>query len=146
VIKVYSSSVIDAPANSVWPLVRDFNGLPKWLPIVVESRIEGDSPPDRIGCVRSLKLSDGGTMRERLLTLSDHEYQCTYTIVESQLGVTNYIASLKLTPVTDGNRTFIEWTAEFDPPPGQEFTMVDRVRNLVFQPGFAALKSHFRSR
>ena len=40
-IKVYASSVIDAPADSVWARIRDFNGLPAWTPFVAESRIEG---------------------------------------------------------------------------------------------------------
>ena len=35
-IKVYISSVIDAPADAVWARVRDFNGLPKWTPFVAE--------------------------------------------------------------------------------------------------------------
>ena len=49
-IKVYTSSVIEAPADAVWAQVRDFNGLPKWTPFVAESRIE-ERParrPDRL--------------------------------------------------------------------------------------------------
>ena len=67
-IKVYTSSVIDAPADSVWAQVRDFNGLPKWTPFVAESRIEGGLASDRIGCVRNFRLKDGGVIREQLLT------------------------------------------------------------------------------
>ncbi len=63
---------------------------------------------------------DGGVIREQLLTLSDFEYECTYSILESPMGVDNYIATLKLTPITDGNRTFAEWSAEFDCAPGRE--------------------------
>ena len=42
VIKVYMSSVIEAPADAVWAHIRDFNGLPKWHPAIAESRIEGE--------------------------------------------------------------------------------------------------------
>ena len=42
-IKVYTSSVIDAPADTVWAQVRDFNGLPRWTPFVAES-IEENQP------------------------------------------------------------------------------------------------------
>ena len=101
-IKVYTSSVIEAPADAVWAHVRDFNGLARWTPFVVESRIEEGQPADRIGCVRNFRLRDGGVIRERLLTLSDYDYQCTYAILESPMGVENYVATLKLTPVTDG--------------------------------------------
>ena len=41
-------------------------------------------------------------IRERLLALSDYDYSCTYAILESPMGVDNYVATLKLTPVTDG--------------------------------------------
>jgi hypothetical protein len=146
VIKVYTSSVIDASADAVWAHVRDFNGLPKWHPAIAESRIEGNWPSDRIGCIRNFQLRDGGTIREQLLSLSDYDYQCIYSILESPMGVENYTATLKLTPVTDGNRTFAEWSAEFDPPPGQERRLADSIGQGVFQAGFDALKSYFGHR
>ena len=113
------------------PLIRDFNGLPKWHPAIAESRIEGNWPSDRVGCIRNFRLTDGGVIREQLLTLSDYEYQCTYSILESPMGVQNYIATLKLTPVTDGNRTFAEWSAEFDAPPAQERRLADERRRIL---------------
>ncbi len=145
-IKVYTSSIIDASADAVWAHIRDFNGLPKWHPAIAESRIEGNWPSDRIGCVRNFRLTDGGVIREQLLTLSDYDYQCTYSILESPMGVQNYVATLKLTPVTDGNRTFAEWSAEFDTPPGQERKLADDIGQGVFQGGFNALKSYFSHR
>ncbi len=145
-IKVYTSSVIDASADAVWAHVRDFNGLPKWHPAIAESRIEGNWPSDRVGCIRNFQLRDGGTIREQLLSLSDYDYQCIYSILESPMGVENYTATLKLTPITDGNRTFAEWSAEFDTPPGQERKLADSIGQGVFQAGFDALKSHFGHR
>jgi uncharacterized protein YndB with AHSA1/START domain len=146
VIKVYTSSVVDAPAETVWALIRDFNGLPKWHPSIADSRIEGNWPSDRVGCIRNFRLKDGGVIREQLLTLSDYEYQCTYSILESPMGVQNYIATLKLTPVTDGNRTFAEWSAEFDAAPAQERRLADDIGQGVFQAGFTALKGYFGAR
>jgi hypothetical protein len=140
VIKVYTSSVLDAPADAVWSRVRDFNGLPKWTPFVAESRIEEGLPADRIGCVRNFRLKDGGVIRERLLTLSDYDYQCSYAILESPMGVENYVATLKLTPVTDGNRTFAEWWAEFDCEPEREAQLSQQIGQGVFQAAFDALK------
>ena len=145
-IKVYTSSVIDASADAVWAHIRDFNGMPKWHPAIAESRIEGNWPSDRVGCIRNFQLRDGGNIREQLLTLSDYDYQCTYSILESSMGVDNYIATLKLTPVTDGNRTFAEWSAEFDTLPGQERRLADSIGQGVFQAGFDALKSYFGHR
>lgn len=143
-IKVYTSTVIEAPADSVWAHVRDFNGLPKWTPFVADSRIEGGLPSDKVGCIRNFRLKDGGQIREQLLTLSDYDFQCTYSILESPMGVENYVATLKLTPVTDGNRTFAEWWAEFDPPAGKEAQLADDIGQGVFQSAFNSLKAYFR--
>jgi Polyketide cyclase / dehydrase and lipid transport len=146
VIRVYTSSVIDASAEAVWALIRDFNGLPKWHPAIAESRIEGNWPSDRVGCIRNFRLREGGVIREQLLTLSDYDYQCSYSILESPMGVANYVATLKLTPVTDGNRAFAEWSAEFDAPPSQENKLADDIGQGVFQAGFNALKAYFGHR
>lgn len=145
-IRVYTSSVIEAAAEAVWALVRDFNGLPRWHPGIADSRIEGNWPADRVGCIRNFRLKDGGTIREQLLALSDFDLQCTYSILESPMAVENYVATLKLTPVTDGNRTFAEWSAEFDAPPAQERRLADDIGQGVFQVGFNALKSYFGQR
>ena len=140
---VYTSSVIGASVDRVWTVIRDFNGLPDWHPLVAESEIETGAPADQVGCVRAFKLKDGGFIRERLLTLSDKDYTCTYSILESPMGVENYVATLKLTPVTDGDRTFSEWSAEFDCPADREAELVDLIGQGVFQGGFDALKNRF---
>ncbi|MGO4395344.1 SRPBCC family protein [Variovorax sp. M-6] len=139
-VNVYVSSVIDASADSVWSRVRDFNGLPQWHPLIADSRIENDQPADRVGCIRHFHLKDGGMIREKLLALSDYEYSCTYEILESPMGVANYTATLKLTPVTDGGRCFAEWSAEFECEAGRERELTDSIGNGVFQAGFDALK------
>ena len=144
--RVYVSSVINAPAAKVWARVRDFNGLPNWHPGIAESRIENGEPSDRVGCIRHFHTRDGGMIRERLLALSDYDYSCTYEILESPMGVANYVATLKLTPVTDGGRCFAEWSAEFDCAEGRERALTDQIGQGVFQAGFDALKRHFGRR
>jgi len=144
VIRVYVSSVIEAPADVVWAVIRDFNGLPKWTPFVADSRIEGGVAADTVGCVRHFRLRAGGEIREQLLALSDYDYQCTYSIIESPMGVEHYVATLKLTPVTDGNWTFAEWWAEFDCPTARESELAQGIGQGVFQAGFDALKATFR--
>ena len=145
-IKVYASSVIDAPADAVWAQIRDFNALPQWHPLIADSRIEGAAASDRIGCIRNFRTKDGGTIREQLLTLSDFDYECTYSILDSPMGVDNYVATLKLTPITDGNRTFAEWSAEFDCPEARERELAQSIGEGVFQGGFNALKQRFAGR
>lgn len=143
--EIYISSVVNAPADRVWAAIRDFNGLSDWHPAIAESRIEGGAPADQVGCVRALRLQDGGLVREKLLGLSDYDFSCTYAILESPMGVENYVATLKLTPITDGGRTFAEWSAEFDCPPEREAELVETIGTGVFQGGFDALKGRFGS-
>jgi hypothetical protein len=59
------------------------------------------------------------------------------------MGVENYVATLRLTPVTDGDKTFLEWSAEFDCAPERETELVNTIGAGVFQGGFDALKRVF---
>jgi hypothetical protein len=142
--KVYTSTVIDAPADAVWREVRDFNALPRWHPAIKDSYIELHQPSDKVGCIRNFTLHAGGRIREQLLALSVFDYTVTYSILESPMGVENYIATLRLVPITDGNHTFAEWTAEFDCAPARTRELVQNIGQGVFQGGFDALKSRFR--
>lgn len=141
--RVYTSSVIPAAAARVWERVRDFNALPRWHPAIRESRIENAEPSDKVGCVRDFRLQNGDRIRERLLGLSDYDFFCTYSILESPMPLTNYIATLRLTPVTDGDRCFAEWTAEFDCAVEVADDLVHNIGMNVFQAGFDSLKRHF---
>jgi hypothetical protein len=62
------------------------------------------------------------------------------------MGVSDYVATLKLTPVTDGARCFAEWSAEFECAEGRERELVATIGDGVFQGGFDALKRHFGRR
>jgi hypothetical protein len=138
--RVYVSSVIDAPVAKVWAKVRDFNALPRWVPAVRESRIENGEPADKVGCVRDFHLQNGDHLRERLLGLSDYDMFCTYSILQSPMPLTDYIATLRLTPITDGDKTFAEWTAEFECAPELAADLVSGIGTNVFQAGFDSLK------
>lgn len=141
--RVYVSSVISAPSDKVWERVRDFNALPKWHPRIRESRIEEAHPSDKIGCIRNFQLQNGDTIREQLVGMSDHEYFFSYTMLEGPMPLWDYIATFRLTPITDGDRTFVEWSAEFECKAEDEEDLVNGIGTNVFQGGFDALKRHF---
>ncbi|MEM9029505.1 MAG: SRPBCC family protein [Pseudomonadota bacterium] len=141
--RVYTSSVIPSPPDRVWERVRDFNGLPRWHPAIRESRIENAEPADKVGCIRDFRLQNGDRIREQLLGLSDFDFFCTYAILESPMPLTDYVATLRLTPITDGNRTFAEWSAEFECAVNDADGLVSNIGQNVFQAGFDALKRQF---
>ena len=115
-VKVEKSTVIDAPVDRVWSVLRDFNGHDRWHPAVKESRIEERRSGDMVGAVRRLRLTDGAVLRERLLTLSDTEKTFSYCLLDTPIPLLNYVAHVALHRVTDGDRTFWRWWSEFDAP------------------------------
>lgn len=140
--QVYVSAIIDAPLETVWKVLRDFNALPQWHPLVATSRIEENLPADAIGCVRNFQLSDTGeTIREQLLALSDVEHSCTYSILEAPLHVSNYVATVRLRRVTRTGQTFGEWQSTFETPQGEEASVCNDVRE-IYEDGFASIVKH----
>ncbi|WP_421695694.1 SRPBCC family protein [Aestuariivirga sp.] len=141
--QVFVSTIVAAPAGAVWSLVRNFNALPDWAPFVAESRIEQNMRADQVGCIRNFRLKDGGVIRERLLALSDYDMSCVYAILESPMGIENYIATLAVAPVTEGDQAFVSWSAEFDCPPAREAELLRAIGQGVFQTALSALKARF---
>ena len=135
---IYVSDVIDASIERVWGIMRDFNGMPSYHPVIQGSLIEGDQPSDQVGCVRRLTLPDG-FVRERLLCMDDGNYVFTYEIIEGTLPVRGYIAGVRLHRVTEGNRTFAEWWADFEVVNADRAALIDRIGNGVFAAGFKAV-------
>ena len=142
-IEVLVSSVIPAEIGRVWAVVRDFNAMPAWHPLIQQSRIETGAPSDQIGCVRNFSLQDGSRIREQLLALSDSEHSFSYRILEADVPLRDYSAGLSLWRVTDGEATFGRWRAKFNAPAGQEEALSEMVASEVFQAGFDALKARF---
>jgi hypothetical protein len=138
-VRIYVSDVIDAPIEKVWGLIRDFNGMPKWHPFIRDSMIEGGLPSDAVGCVRNFHLANGGQLREQLLSLSDRDHECIYCILESPLPVTGYVAGYRVLPITEGDRTFIDWWAEFEIAAADEARIIDQVKNGTFRRAFQAI-------
>ncbi|RST54250.1 SRPBCC family protein [Variovorax sp. MHTC-1] len=142
--RVVRSTVIDAPIERVWAVLRDFNSHEAWHEVVEASRIEGNERSDQVGCVRSFTLRDGNRIREQLLTLSDVEHKSTYCIVEATVPLQRYVATVTLKPVTDGNRTFWHWESTFATPPGMERELRDMVAQGVYEAGFENLCRHLQ--
>jgi uncharacterized membrane protein len=139
---VYISDVIDAPIEKVWGIMRDYNGMPSYHPGIKESIVEDGQPSDQVGCVRRLTLADG-FVRERLLCLDDRNYVFTYEIIEGTLPVRGYVAGVRLHRVTEGNRTFGEWWADFEVVGADRETIVAQIGNNVFAVGFKAVATKF---
>jgi hypothetical protein len=110
----YYSTIFERTADEVWDAIRDFNNYPLWVDGAGESEIEAGKSGDSVGAVRNV-LYKGVHRRQKLLALSDADRTQTYNFVsEPPIHTLNFQATLRVTPVVDGQRAFVEWWATFD--------------------------------
>ncbi len=143
-VEVRKSTIVDAPIEQVWAMLRNFNGHDQWHPAVSISMIEDGAPADMIGAVRDFKLADGSRICEQLLSLSDQDHSFQYCILEAPLPLMGYVAQVKLRAVTDGNQTFWEWNSRFSPPKSREKELIKTVGDDIYEVGFRAIKQALR--
>jgi hypothetical protein len=141
-IRVRRSTVLDVPADHAWAVLRDFNGFDRWHPAITSSEVDRRAPSDQVGCVRRLRLADGSEVREQLITLSDLEQCVSYCLLETPIPLFNYVAHIRLVPVTDGDRTFWSWEGRFTTRTGEREAMTRLVGEGIFQAGFTAIREH----
>jgi hypothetical protein len=142
--RIVKSTIVDVPTDAVWNVLRDFNGHDRWHPAVATSTIERAHPADKIGCVRHFKLKDGSELREQLLALSDLEQTFTYCLLDTPIPMFNYVAHVRLLPVTDGDRTFWHWESSFTTKPEDREGVTQMVSEQIYQAGFEAIRRHLK--
>ncbi|WP_419911714.1 SRPBCC family protein [Hoeflea sp.] len=141
-VKVVKSTILEAPVEAVWEVLRDFNGHDQWHPAVADSEIEHGHSSDRVGCVRRFHLADGSELREQLLTMSDIDMAFSYCLLDTPIPLLNYVAHVRLAPVTDGDMTFWHWESRFDTPTGRQRELGEMVAENIYQGGFDAIREH----
>ncbi|WP_455806835.1 SRPBCC family protein [Pseudomonas fluorescens] len=120
-------AVLDGDAQKIWNVLKEFGQIQNWHPSIVSSQIEGGAA-QRVGCIRTLTLTDGAVVRERLLALDDSALSLSYRFEEAPLPLDNYVASVKLVALTGQNKTLISWSASFDP---QELNTAEHYQALI---------------
>jgi hypothetical protein len=74
--------------------------------------------------------------------LSDLEQTFSYCLLDTPVPLFNYVAHVRLAPVTDGDRTFWDWRCSFTTRPGLEEEMRQMVSEQIYDAGFAAVRTH----
>lgn len=141
-VRVKCSTIIDQPTDRVWNVLRDFNGHDHWHPAVVTSQIERTRDADTVGCIRKFCLQDGSELREQLLSLSDAEQSFSYCLLDTPIPLLNYVAHVRLFPVTDSDSTFWEWQSTFNTIDNREQELQKLVANDIYYAGFNAIRTH----
>jgi hypothetical protein len=124
--QAYYSAVLDHAIETVWSLIRDFNNYPAYIDGVTESVIEDDKRGDEVGAIRRFCYL-GNWVRQRLVGHSDEWHTLTYKGIEplpfpqhaspDLPSPTHYEGTMRLLRITEGDRTFIEWTVILDTLP-----------------------------
>lgn len=140
----YASSVIEAPVERVWEVVREFDGLPDWHPALASSEIEGARPGAEVGCIRRLTMPDGTVVRERLAALDDIARSYSYEMLEGPFPIRRYVATIRVMPMTDSGNTFVEWYADFDADAAAESDLDATFSKDVFAAGLKGLSTYVR--
>lgn len=140
-ITLIRSAVIDAPIDRVWAVLRDFNSHDQWHPAVVRSQMENDLDGDVVSGVRRFSFADGAELREQLLHHSDRDCTLIYSILDSSLPLLDYVATIRLRPVTDGDQTFWDWRSQFRVPDDRAAELESLVGRQVYEAGFTGLRT-----
>jgi NADPH:quinone reductase len=139
-IRLIRSAVIQASIDRVWAVLRDFNSHERWHPAVTRSQMENDFDGDVVGGVRRFSLTDGAELREQLLHHSDRDTTISYSILDSPLPLLDYVATIRLKPVTDGNHTFWDWRVQFRAPADRAAALENMVGRQICEAGFTGLR------
>jgi hypothetical protein len=111
--KVYVSTIFDQSADEVWAVLGDFHRVDRWMGIVHASEPEDGDQAPTIGSVRKLTVGDDRhTTRERLLAYDSLNRQMTYEL-PPRFGMTEYLGTIRVLPVTDSDKAFVEWYGQY---------------------------------
>jgi hypothetical protein len=105
---------------------------------VKSSPIEDGGDPTRVGCVRVLTQADGEMFREVLVELSDTERFYSYTFVTSPVPVRDHCTTLKVLSITDGDRSYVEWSSRLEIAPEHEAQLIE-LMSRNFRHGLRSL-------
>ena len=126
-------------ACDIWNIIRDFNNYSIWVRGEGTCEIEDGRTGDTVGAIRSVHFRDLH-VRQRLLAQSDVERSQTYEFCGAPtLPVTDYQSTIRVSPVIDGDRAFVEWSATFDCEPGRRDELT-RTLAASFEKWFESLR------
>jgi hypothetical protein len=114
--RTYVSTLIPHPADKVWTTVEDFREY-RWGAGVGAAQIENGLDSTTPGAIRSFAYY-GRPSRQRLVAYSAEERMQSWESVEPfDPTLSHYQATLRITPVTTSNGSFVEWWSDFEATP-----------------------------
>jgi Polyketide cyclase / dehydrase and lipid transport len=94
-----------------------------------------------VGAVRRVEQDNDVNVRERLVALSEADHSYNYSFVEGNIPVRRYEATVRLFPITDGDRTYWHWSGEFELDPKDAAEMLKLIE-AFWTTAIDAVKAH----
>lgn len=137
---------INAAPEAVWQVVGDYNGSPRWLPLVERSAIVMGTN-NRVGAIRLITRRNGTKVTERLLEHDPQGMRMAYTYVDGAVMASDYFPVISVKDAGDGT-SIVEWSAHFKrlnydmdpPPPGQDDKSMTDFYSGIYKAGLESLK------
>ncbi|MCY4211684.1 MAG: SRPBCC family protein [Gammaproteobacteria bacterium] len=143
---VKTEVTINAGAETVWALIKDFCSIAAWNPGVSACVA---ASPDQPQTIRTVTLADGQTLEEKLTRISPETMRIQYTLVKSNadsLPVRTMGSIMTVIPAADGAST-LQYKAAFyraypgmDPPPELNDDACARAITALYEPGLNNIK------
>jgi hypothetical protein len=139
--KSYYSVVLNHSADDVWNVIRPFDHY-AWAGVEGETITEDDKRGDQVSAIRRV-TAGGKVIRQILLAHSDAERSYTYAFAGAPpFPVRDYVATIRVVPVVETGKAFVEWSATFDCLDAAE---TDKWTRHFAQEGFAKWLAALRS-
>lgn len=135
-VSVSFTREISAPAAEVWALISDFNGLPKFIPTITKSSMEGEG----VGAIRTIEMGPDRKVVERLETLDQDAMVLAYSIVEGGMGP-DYLATLSVKPLTE-TTCEVGWKGHVTPSALDDETC-EKMLTGMYTGGLKAISLYF---
>lgn len=156
--KVKQDITINAPAEKVWSIIKNYDDM-SWLPAIAGTQGDGGN---KKGATRVLTLKDGGTITEELKKYDDKKMTYAYKIKDMStaktithsgqeeavpvLPVSNYAASIMVK--AKGDKSVVIWQAGYyraymnnNPPAEMNEEAANNAVNGIFKAGLENLKA-----
>ena len=132
-VSVKVSERVEAPADKVWELFRDFGGIQRFTSGFEKVEVSGSG----IGAVRTITLPGGAALQERLEAFDDRGRKLQYAIVSGPIPVSNYLATIEVKD--EGKACRIDWSSHFEPK-GISDEQARAMIEGVYKSGIAGVK------
>ena len=138
----YQSTIVNAPASSVWGALRNFHDM-SWATGVVEKcEMVGERAGDQVGAKRIVN----DVFHETLLAIDDYRMVLNYSIDEgpkpvSSNEVSEYVGTVNVVPASEDGACVVEWYSRWEAAndDGVEFC------GNIYKALLGKLREHFAS-